>query len=300
MTQANSAHVLAKTGYYSQAAACLKRSLHSSHSVGSAEATSVQLAVWGWLLVLTGRADLALRLTAYASTFARRSHLIASALEITTLHALALFSTGSHDAARERLTIGLKEFEGRSPFDVRMTARLASIQIDLGLGLSPEALEYRIEPVLGTVRKKKLTWHTSWALILRGQARLVAGRNEEAEVDLSEAVRIAQKSADRPTFWKASYWLGRVFEQRLQYERALGCYRVAALTVNELAMDLEDDRYRDPFLAQPEVREVLARHERLRNEVGKQVRHDIAAMSRSEKISRRMLNALNAIGQKLT
>ncbi len=170
----------------------------------------------------------------------------------------------------------------------------------MALGLSPDAFEYRIEPILKTARKKKMAWHTTWALMLRGQSRLAAGRGEDAEADLSEAIKIAQKNADRPNFWKASYWLGRVFEQRLQYERALGCYRVASLTVNELAMDLEDDRYREPFLAQPDVREVFARHERLRNEVGKKARHDIAAMSRSEKISRRMLNALNAIGQKLT
>jgi len=107
--------------------------------------------------------------------------------------------------------------------------------------------------------------------MLRGQGRLAAERSEEAEIDLAEAVKIAQRNADRPNFWKASYWLGRVFEQRLQYERALASYRVAALTVNELAMDIEDDRYREPFLAQPEVREVLARHERLQKEVGRKV-----------------------------
>ncbi|PYT37441.1 MAG: hypothetical protein DMF52_03255 [Acidobacteria bacterium] len=298
--EANSANVLVKTGYYLPAVAFLKHGLRASGSLGSAEATSGQLTVWGWLLVHTGRTNLALRLTTHASHFADASHLNASILEIMTLRALSLFCNGSHEPARECLSNGLKEFEFRSPFDVRMTAHLASIQIDLGLGLSAEALEYRMEPILEKIRRKKLAWHTTWALILRGQARLSAGHDEKAESDLSEALRIARKNADRPNFWKASYWLGRVFEQRLQYERALGCFRVAALTVNELAMDLEDDRYRDPFLAQPEVREVVARHERLRNEVGKQVRHDIAAMSRSEKISRRMLNALNSIGQKLS
>jgi len=145
-----------------------------------------------------------------------------------------------------------------------------------------------------------MAWHTTWALIIRGEALLEAGRNDEAEEDLTEATKIAQTNADRPQFWKASYWLGRVFEQRLQYERALGSYRVSTLTVNELAMDIDDDRYREPFLAQPEVREVQARYERLKAEVGRKARHDIATMSRSEKISRRMLNALNAIGQKLT
>jgi len=198
------------------------------------------------------------------------------------------------------LAEALERFGDQSPFSIQFAARLAAIEIDLDLGLSSEALEYRLDPILATVRKKRMAWHTTWALMLRGQGRHAAGRSEEAEADLMEAIQIAQKNADRPNFWKASYWLGRVFEQRLQYERALGSYRVAALTVNELAMDIEDDRYREPFLAQSEVREVLARHERVRNEVGKKARHDIASMSRSEKISRRMLNALNAIGQKLT
>src|SRR5437867_12541286 len=103
-----------------------------------------------------------------------------------------------------------------------------------------------------------------------------------------------------PQFWLASDWLGMVFQRKLQYERALRCYRVAALTINELAMDLDDERYREPFLAQPAVREAQMRYQRLRAEVGRKARHDIAAMSRSEKISRRMLNALNTIGQKLT
>src|SRR5262249_7755630 len=142
--------------------------------------------------------------------------------------------------------------------------------------------------------------HLNWALTLRGQVRILAGRCDDAEIDLLEAIAIAQRNADRPNVWKASYWIGRSFEQRLQYERGLASYRVAALTINELAMDIEDDRYREPFLAQPEVREVLARHERLRNEVGRKARHDIAALSRSEKISRRMLNALSTIGRKLT
>jgi len=216
------------------------------------------------------------------------------------LHSLSLLAAGAQEESRKCIAEALERFRDRSPFSIRLAAELAAIEIDFALGLSFEALEYRLDPILETGRKKKMAWHTTWALILRGQGRLAAGRNEEAEADLTEAIKISQRNADRPNVWKASYWLGRVFEQRLQYERALGSYRVAALTVNELAMDIEDDRYREPFLAQPEVREVLTRHERLRSQVGKKARHDIAAMSRSEKISRRMLNALNTIGQKLT
>src|SRR5207245_4264386 len=168
------------------------------------------------------------------------------------------------------------------------------------LGLPPESVENSLLPILETSRRKKMAWHLTGTLVLRAEVLLGAGRAEEAQRDLEEAIKVAQKNADRPQFWLGSYWLGRVFEQRLQYERALGYYRVAALTINELAMDLDDDRYREPFLAQPAVREAQARYERLRAEVGRKARHDIATMSRSEKISRRMLNALNSIGQKLT
>ncbi len=94
--------------------------------------------------------------------------------------------------------------------------------------------------------------------------------------------------------------LGRAYEQMLKYERALACYRVAALTINELAMDIEEERYKTSFLAQPRVREVMERHERLRAEVGKKARRDIAVLSLSERASRKMLGALSAIGQKLT
>jgi len=221
-------------------------------------------------------------------------------LDLKTLHALALLFGCKPVEGRQVITQAATRFEDRSSFDARLSARLTELQIDRALGLSPEVLDERIKPILEKARKKKMEWHLTGALMLRGEALLAAGRTEDPEKDLTEAIKIAQRNADRPQFWQASYWLGRVFEQRLQYERALGCYRVAALTINELAMDLDDDRYREPFLAQPAVREAQARYERLRAEVGRKARHDIAAMSRSEKISRRMLNALNAIGQKLT
>src|SRR5881296_2789260 len=85
--EANSANVLVKTGYYLPAVAFLKHGLRASRSLGSAEATSGQLTVWGWLLVHTGRTNLALRLTTHASHFADASHLNASILEIMTLRA---------------------------------------------------------------------------------------------------------------------------------------------------------------------------------------------------------------------
>ena len=108
------------------------------------------------------------------------------------------------------------DYETRSPFDVRLTAHLTLLQIERALGLLPEAFDERLKPILEKGRRKKMAWHTTWALILRGEALLEAGRSDEAEKDLTEAIKIAQKNADRPQFWKASYWLGRVFEQRLQ------------------------------------------------------------------------------------
>ncbi|HEV8703289.1 MAG TPA: sigma-54-dependent Fis family transcriptional regulator, partial [Candidatus Polarisedimenticolia bacterium] len=255
---------------------------------------------WGALLLATGRFDLGKRVIAHALHIARTADLSPLMLELDTMFSLFLCALGHYEEARSRISTAIRNHENHSPFDIRLNARLSQLQIDRALGLSLEDLDERLKPILDKARKKKMAWHTTWALILRGEALLEAGRSDEAEQALTEATKIAQKNADRPQFWKAGYWLGRVFEQRLQYERALRSYRVAALTVNELAMDIDDDRYREPFLAQPEVREVQARFERLRAEVGRKARHDIAAMSRSEKISRRMLNALNAIGQKLT
>ncbi len=221
-------------------------------------------------------------------------------LEVGNIHSCALLTAGRPEAAREIIQSAVRDHEGRSPFYASLGASLTGVQIDRALGHSASLLYERLTKILDACRNKNMAWHLTGALILRGDLLLEAGRVDEAEKDLAEALKIAQKNADRPQFWVASYWLGRVFEQRLQYERALGCYRVAALTINELAMDLDDERYREPFLAQPAVREAQARYERLRAEVGRQARHDIATMSRSEKISRRMLNALNAIGQKLT
>src|SRR5206468_12536081 len=98
-------------------------SLRASRSLGAVETASVQLTVWAWLLLLTGRLGLVLSLTDHAVQFARRSHLTAYLLEIIAIRALALFAAGRHEAGRAQLADALKEFEARSPFDIRMMAR---------------------------------------------------------------------------------------------------------------------------------------------------------------------------------
>ncbi len=298
--QHNTAYVMARAGYYGDAVELLKHQANIARISGSVQAMSDLLHGWGILLLATGRLNLALRLFPHTCAFSEDSKLASSVLEISTSHALALLLSGKLEIAHEVITRFIRSYEERSPFHARLSAQLAVIHIEWALGLSPKAVEERLTSIVEPARKKRMAWHLTGALMLRGEVLLSAGRPEEAQKDLEEAIKVAQKNADRPQFWQASYWLGRVFEQRLQYERALGCYRVAALTINELAMDIDDDRYREPFLAQPAVREAQARYDRLRAEVGRKARHDIAAMSRSEKISRRMLNALNEIGQKIT
>ncbi len=161
-------------------------------------------------------------------------------------------------------------------------------------------LAFRIERLLHEARSKKMRWHLAMALMIEGEALLRSDRAEEALNPLQEAASVARRSGDRPSFWRATYYQGRAYEQLLRYEQALACYRIASLTVREMAMGLEDKRYRDSFLSQPLVREVLERHGRMRSQVGKRVRRDLALMHRQEKVSRGMLNALSTIGQKLS
>jgi transcriptional regulator with GAF, ATPase, and Fis domain len=216
------------------------------------------------------------------------------------LMARALAGMGKGEEARSVLAEAISAFEDRSPFDVRLSARLARAQIDQETGAPLAAIEGELESIIRTARQKKMRWHLAGALMIRGTGLLSSNRADEAEAALQEAVTIARSIRDRTLDWQAHALLGRTHEQRLQYERALACCRVAALTIHELAMNIDEERYRTSFLDQPRVKEVLERYERLRSEVGKQARYDLAAMSRSEKISRKMLGALSAIGQQLT
>jgi len=72
------------------------------------------------------------------------------------------------------------------------------------------------------------------------------------------------------------------------------------LVVRELTQEIPKERLRRDFLAQPEARDSLDRYERLKKEVGRRARHDLASLSRSEEVSRRMLASLSAIGQQLS
>jgi transcriptional regulator with GAF, ATPase, and Fis domain len=217
-----------------------------------------------------------------------------------TLLARALAGMGKVKDARAAITEAIGAYHGRSPFDVRLTASLAQAQIEQGNGAPLAAVDENLESIIQVARKKKMRWHLAGALMIRGTGLLASNRRDEAEGGLREAVEIARSISDRTLEWQANALLGRLYEQRLQYERAFACYRVAALTIKELALNIVEERYKRSFLDQPKLKEVLEHYERLRLEVGKRARYDLAAMSRSEKISRKMLGALSAIGQKLT
>jgi transcriptional regulator with GAF, ATPase, and Fis domain len=207
---------------------------------------------------------------------------------------------GRQDAARDLLTEAIRRYGERSPFDVKLRARLVMLQVGGVLDAPYKEFDAQLQPILSTARKKKMRWHLATALMLQGEALLRASRAEEALASFAEAATIARRSADRPSFWQATYSKGLALEQMLRYEQALACYRVAALTIQEIAMELEEERYRESFMSQPMVHQVMERYSNLRTQVGKQVRRDIATMNRSERISRRMLGALNTIGQTLS
>jgi Nif-specific regulatory protein len=107
-------------------------------------------------------------------------------------------------------------------------------------------------------------------------------------------------SSDRTLFWRGSILLGRVYEGSLRNTPALRYYRAGANTIHELATAISHDRYRRDFLSRKDVQDALARYNRLRDEVDRRTRFDIAALNRSETVSRKMLASLSAIGQKLS
>jgi transcriptional regulator with GAF, ATPase, and Fis domain len=236
-----------------------------------------------------------------ASKWARSIGSIASVLEPRTYHALALSALGRSEEALRRLDKAIEDYASRSPFHARLGANLARVEIAMGgPGFGQEG-RAALEQVLQVARAKKMGWQLAYALTLTGAARVMDQKaDEDPEPPLREAIAIGRKICDRTIEWEAHYWLGRAFERRLKYEQALRCYRISALTINELALNIDEDRYRKSFLEQPKVREVLSRYRRLRREVGKRARHDLAILSRSERTSRRMLDALSQVGQKLT
>jgi len=213
--------------------------------------------------------------------------------------AVTLWNLGKVDEAHGLIVKSIAQYGERSPFDVRLSANLTRAQFEQGRGAGLAAMEEMLRPHLETARRKKMRWHLATGLLIRAEALLGANLAEQAEFGLQEALGIAYKIADRTLSWQAGYLLGRIYEQMLRYERALGYYRMAALTIHELSMNIEEERYRESYLAQPRVREARERYDRLLAEVGKQAKHDLAVSNRSEMISRRMLGALSTIGQRL-
>jgi transcriptional regulator with GAF, ATPase, and Fis domain len=157
-----------------------------------------------------------------------------------------------------------------------------------------------LEPILELGRKRLMRWHVARVLMLGAQAHLASGRGDEAERDLLEVLESARGASDRSIAWRAAHLLGRVHEQALRYERALASYRESALTIHEIEMNLEDERYQLAFARQPEVIEARENYQRLKSEVGDRARQDITVLHRSEQVSRKMLASLSAIGQTLS
>jgi len=170
-------------------------------------------------------------------------------LELDILHALALSALSQDVEAHRLLGDSVTNHESKAPFDVKLSAQLARVQIRQRMGAAFDELEAVLAPALETARKKKMRWHLVWGLGLRGEALLAANRAEEAEVLLKEAVDVSTANADRTMFWQSAYRLGRAYEQMLRYERAVACYRMAALTIHEIGMDIEEERYKESFLA---------------------------------------------------
>ena len=240
------------------------------------------------------------RLATHALRFSQEAQLWPRRLESATLLALALVNQGMLSEALESLESAVTTHVGHAPLDIGITAEIALLEVHQRRGVFSAAASEQLRSIMTIARSKHMDWHLCRALLLRAETLLAANRGTDAEAELEEVIRLAQRNADRTLFWQASYLLGRVHEQLLRYERALTCYRAAALTVQELAMNIEEERYKESFLKIPRVREVLERYARLSGEVGKRARHDLARVSRSEKVSRKMIGALSEIGQKLT
>jgi Nif-specific regulatory protein len=300
IAESNLAHTFVLTGFYTVARHLLRnKALNVTKSL-SAHVTCSRLLALATMLLSIGSPEQSHRLVRIARQLAQRANYGQLFLELSVLLALSSVKLGASSEIRSALSEARDLFGGLAPFDVKLSASLALAEIESTLGSSVEGLDAMLRPALEKARAKKMRWHLAWGLRLWGEALLGASRAEEAEGVLREAAEVSRKSAERPGYWQAMHLLGRAYEQMLKSERALACYRVAALTINELAMDIEEERYKTSFLAQPRVREAMERYERLRAQVGKKARRDIAVLSLSERASRKMLGALSAIGQKLT
>jgi Nif-specific regulatory protein len=221
-------------------------------------------------------------------------------LEIAILTALNLSAMGEASTALTQLRTSLEHLTDFSPYDMQLLGALASVQIIVRAKRLNGSTEQDLERSIARTRQRRNLWHLTWGLLIRAELLIALSRGAEAESGLREAIGIARKNADRSMTWKAHYWLGRVYEQGLRYEQALRAYRVAALTIWEIAADIDVPRWKKSYLNQAEVSDALSRHARLKGEVGRRARRDVARLNRNEMISRKMLASLSAIGQQLS
>jgi transcriptional regulator with GAF, ATPase, and Fis domain len=300
MTHANASHALVRAGYIQEAINRLRHNLGRFSSLGARQVSCITFLGWVHVLYGTGRFRLAHKVAAHACALAEGAQLWNMMLEIKTLMALALVGWGKVDLGRQLLQDAMRRYEDRSPFDARLAAQLTAIDIEQRHGCSAEATLRAIEPLLTQSRKRRMRWHSARCLMLRAQAALSLGRCDEAERDLVEVMENARNESDRSIAWRSAYLLGRAYEQALRYEQALASYRESALTLHELEMNLEDERYRTAFGRLPEVIEAREKYDRLKSEVGSRTKHNVAVLHRSEQVSRKMLASLSAIGQTLS
>src|SRR6266571_1788373 len=282
VTGANVGQVLSTIGHSREALISLRHSMITARTLGSTDATIALLTSWATLLLAMGRHSAAYRLTSHACQLVESAQLWQWMLELKRCRAMALWNQGKVDEAHGVIVEAIARYGERSPFDVRLSANLTQAQFEQGRGAGLEAMEEMLRPLLETARRKRMRWHLATGLLVRAEALLGANLAEQAESGLQEALGIAYKTADRTLSWQAGYLLGRVYEQMLRYERALGYYRMAALTIHELSMNIEEERYRESYLSQPRVREARERYDRLLTEVETYSRSVIQQVARGQ------------------
>jgi serine/threonine protein kinase/tetratricopeptide (TPR) repeat protein len=253
VAHANASHVLVRTGYIQESIDRLRHNLSRFSASGVRQVACMTLLGWGYVLHAAGRFRLAHKVAAHACEIAERVQLWNMMLECKTLMAIALTGWGRASLAKSLIQDAIRQFADRSPFDSQLAARIRLAEIEHRLGCSAEVTLTTLEPILELGRKRLMRWHVARVLMLGAQAHLASGRGDEAERDLLEVLESARGASDRSIAWRAAHLLGRVHEQALRYERALASYRESALTIHEIEMNLEDERYQLAFARQPEV-----------------------------------------------
>jgi len=297
--ESNISRVLSSTGHFSGSRALLAHRLRLPVVQSSASIQLLYLTGWAQLFASAGSYSTAHRILSRACALAHEKQLHSLILECKAFMAFCLLSGGSYGNAIALVDKALLEHGRRSPFEALQTAKVYRLLARVRLGENLERDLQTLSKHISFLRKKSMQWHLATTLLTRAEALLALQRGSEAESSLREAAKVSGQIRDRMLYWRSQYLLGRTSEQVLRHEQALRQYRRAAHTVREIAYDIEEERIRDAFLGQPEVRDLLSRFERLRLEVGRKARHDVALLKRNEMISRKMLASLSAIGQQL-